>query len=67
MGEILDECPIKASMPQKTSNSIDIHRGWQLFNHLDLCPIHFYPFFLHSMSEDNPFSDHEVALLPIKD
>jgi hypothetical protein len=33
MGEILDESPIKASMPQKTSNSLDICWGWQLFNH----------------------------------
>jgi hypothetical protein len=44
MGEILDESPIKASVPQKTLNSLEICRGWQLFNHLDLCPIHFYSF-----------------------
>jgi hypothetical protein len=45
MEEMLDESPIKANVLQETLNSLDICRGWQLFNHLDLYPIHFYPFF----------------------
>ena len=67
MGEVLDESPVKASVAQKTSHPFDIRRGWQLLDYLYLCPIHFYPSFGHSMSEDNPLSDHEMALFPIKD
>jgi hypothetical protein len=45
MGEVLDEPPIKACVPQKTPNSIDVRWGWQLLDHLDFWPIHFNPFF----------------------
>ena len=54
-------------MAQKTSHPFDIRRGWQLLDYLYLCPIHVYPSFGYSMSEDNPLSDHEMALFPIED
>ena len=67
MGEILDESSIKPSVAQKTPHPFDICRGWQLLDNLYLYSIHFFPSFGHSMSEDNPLSDHEMALFPIKD
>ena len=66
-GEVLNEPPVETSMTQETPYSLDIYRGWQLFDNIDFCPVHFYPSFRHSISEDYPFSDHEVTLLPIKD
>ena len=66
-GEIFDEPPVEAGMTQETPDSLDICRGWQLLDDIDFRPIHFYPSFRHSMSEDYPFSDHEVTLFPVKD
>ena len=66
-GEVLNEPPIETGMTQETPDSLDIGRGWQLFDNIDFCPIHFYPSLRHSMSENNSFSNHKVTLFPVKD
>ena len=65
-GEVLDEPPVETSMTQETPESLDISRGWQLFDSIDLCPIHFYPSLRHSMPENNSFPNHEVTLFPFE-
>ena len=40
-GEVLNEPPVEASMTQETPDSLDNSRGWQLFDNIDLCSIHF--------------------------
>ena len=65
-GEVLNEPPIETSMTQETPDPLDICRWWQLFDNIDLCPMHFYPSLRHSMSENNSLSDHKVTLLPVE-
>ena len=65
-GEVLDEPPVETSMTQETPDSLDISRGWQLFDNIDLCSIHFYPSLRHSMSENNSLSDHKVTLFLVE-
>ena len=65
-GEFFNKPPVETSMTQETPDSLDISRGWQLFDNIDLCPIHFYTLLRHSMSENNSFSDHKVTLFPVE-
>src|SRR3954466_9512490 len=53
-------------MTQKTTNTFDVPWIGHPFNSFNFCLLHFNSPFVNLMSKNNPFIDHEVALLPIE-
>src|SRR5215216_1976645 len=53
-------------MTKDTTNTFDVSWAWHLLNCLNLSSINLYTSFRNFMPKDNPFINHVVAFLPIK-
>nr|GFB85849.1 hypothetical protein [Tanacetum cinerariifolium] len=63
--EILNESPVKTSVTEETSNTLD-GRGMRKFsNDIDFGSVYLNPIFGNLMAEDNALFDHKVAFLPV--
>src|SRR3954462_13896167 len=53
-------------MTDKTMNTFDVPRIGHPFNSFNLCLVHFNSPLINLVTKNDPFINHEVALLPIE-
>src|SRR4051812_28987513 len=53
-------------MTKDTTNTFYIPRAWHILNCFNFCSVYFNTSFRNFVSKNNPFINHEMTFLPIK-
>src|SRR4051812_1071447 len=64
--KVLDKSSIETSMTEKTTNTFDVPWIGHPFNSFNLRLVHFNSPLRNLVTKNDPFVNHEVALLPIE-
>src|SRR3954471_15955110 len=64
--EKFNKSSIETSMTEKTTNTFDVPWIWHPFNSFNLRLVHFNSRLGNLVTKNDPFVNHEVALLPIE-
>src|SRR3954463_4858623 len=64
--KVLDKSSIETNMTKKTTNTFDVPWIGNPFNSLNLRLVHFNSPLGNLVTKNDPFVNHEVALLPIE-